>query len=191
MMQTLPELARPDIQIMLTTIRTDAEPWLIRRQEHKWTWALCLLHPSSRGSVTLRSADFHDTPAIRFNMLAEPEDFDTMLRGIAAAQNIAAQPALSHLITGPCDPVVGVAPREEVDSFIRDNTAVTHHPVGTCRIGQDDLAVVDPSLRVRGVQRLRVADASVIPLVPGANTNPAAIMIGERASDLILGRPAG
>ena len=91
-------------------------------------------------------------------------------------------------MTGPCAPGPEAGTRDELEAFVRENAAITHHPVGTCRMGKDDLAVVDPALNVRGTQGLRVADASVIPLVPGANTNPTAIMIGERASDLVLGR---
>ena len=81
---------------MLTTIRSDAEPWLVRRQDHQWTWAICGLHPQSRGSVTLKSPDFRDAPAIHFNMFADQRDMDTMVRGIEAAQRIAAQPALAR-----------------------------------------------------------------------------------------------
>ncbi|AIT82158.1 GMC family oxidoreductase [Novosphingobium pentaromativorans] len=190
LLRTLPELDRPDIQIMLTTIRSDAQPWLLRRQSHKWTWPICLLHPFSRGSVTLKSPDFRDHPAIRFNMFDDPRDMETMIRGIRSAQRIAGQPGLSHLLTGPMAPGPEVATDGELEAFIRQHAEITHHPVGTCRMGQDELAVVDPTLQVSTVSGLRVADASVIPLVPGANTNPAAIMIGERASDLILGRSA-
>ena len=190
LLRTLPGLDRPDIQIMLTTIRADARPWLIRPQSHQWTWPVCLLHPESRGAVTLKSAHFREPPAIRFNMFADRRDMETMLRGIDVAQRIAAQPALSGLVDGPCQPKAGADTREQLERFVRDRAEITHHPVGTCRMGTDTLAVVDPALKVRGTQGLRVADASIIPSIPGANTNPAAIMIGERASDLILAREA-
>jgi len=186
LLRTLPGLDRPDIQIMLTTIRADARPWQLRSQSHQWTWPVCLLHPYSRGSVTLNSKDFRAPPLIRFNMFEDPRDMDAMLRGIKTAQRIAAQPALSDMLEGPCSPSVTVASSEQLECYVREHVEIAHHPVGTCRMGKDHLAVVDPTLKVHGVEGLRVADASVMPLVPGANTNPAAIMIGEKASDLIL-----
>lgn len=188
MLRTLPELKQPDIQIMLTSIRTDAQPWLVRRQPHQWAWAVCALHPHSRGTVTLASPDFRHAPAISFNMFDDRRDLETLVRGVQTAQSIAKQPALSSLITGPVWPTSLTASAPELEDFVRENAGITHHPVGTCRMGTDNLAVVDPALKVRGIEALRVADASIIPLIPGANTNPAAVMIGERASDLILDR---
>ncbi len=157
---------------------------------HAFTFAPVLVTPKSRGRVWLRSADPSDKPRILTNSLTEPEDVAALVAGVKIAREIAA--------TGPLGEVVGreihPGPDADDDAAIEENlrrrVELLYHPVGTCRIGTDDDAVVDPELRVRGVEGLRVIDASVMPIVPGGNTNAPTIMIAERAADLLRGRIA-
>lgn len=157
---------------------------------HAITLAPVLITPKSRGHVRLRSADPEAKPRILTNSLSEPEDLAAMVAGVKRAREIVA--------TGPMRAVTGrelfpgddVQSDAEIEDDVRRRVELLYHPVGTCRIGSGSDAVVDPELRVRGVEGLRVADASVMPLIPGGNTNAAAIMIGERAADLIRGKVA-
>jgi choline dehydrogenase len=183
-------LEQPDVQLMCNPVRMDARIWfpgISKRQEHRITADAVVLHPASRGHVTLKSADPHHPPRIVLNLFAEAADIDTAIRGVAAARAIYRTPPQA-LITGrELRPGPGVNTREEFVSYIRANGGVTQHPVGTCAMGVGREAVVDERLRVRGIDGLRVADASIMPTVPGGNTNAATIMVGEKASDLILG----
>lgn len=185
MLRTRPELERPDIQLVFLPVRLDAKLWhpFGKRQKDVLSVMVMQLHPESRGTVTLRSADPFVKPRIGLNLLSTPGDFADIRGGIAAVRRIFAQPPLSEMIEGE------IAPGADADlnDFIRHNLKITQHPTGTCPMGEDPGAVVDSALRVRGVAGLRVVDASVMPSVPGANINAAVIMIAERASDLIRG----
>lgn len=187
--RTAKDLAQPDVQLMCNPVRMDAKMWfpgIGQRQEHRITSDVVLLHPRSRGRVTLRSADPHDPPRIQLNLLSDPADVDTLVRGIGVARNIYSTAPQSALTGRELRPGAELTSRSDLENYLRDNLAVTQHPVGTCAMGVGQGAVVDPQLRVRGVAGLRVVDASIMPTVPGANTNAACIMIGEKASDLIL-----
>jgi choline dehydrogenase len=185
MLRTRPELARPDIQLVFLPVRLDAKLWhpFGKRQSHVLSVMVMQLHPESRGSVTLRSADPLDKPRVDLNLLSTTADFADIRGGIAAVRRIFAQPPLSDLVEAEISPGAGAA----LDDFIRNSLKITQHPAGTCRMGEDPAAVVDSALRVRGVRGLRVVDASVMPTVPGANINAPVIMVAERASDLIRG----
>ncbi len=189
--RTAPGLEQPDIQIMCNPVRMDAFLWfpgLTRVLAHHFQVGIVLLHPFSRGSVSLRSASPLDPPKVSLNLMASPAEWETMRRGIREARRIYHTPPQSELTGQEITPGDKAQTDAELDDFIRRACSVTQHPVGTCRMGHDEMAVVDPQLRVHGIEGLRVADASIMPTVPGANTNAAAIMIGEKASDLILGR---
>jgi choline dehydrogenase len=147
-----------------------------------------LLHQHSRGRVTLRSAEPADPPRIALNILAEPDDLATLRRGIREARRIYRTPPQAELTGAELTPGADVDSDADLDAFIRRAAGVTQHPVGTCAMGTGPDAVVDPQLRVHGIVGLRVADAAIMPTVPGANTNATAIMIGEKAADLIRGR---
>ncbi|MES2497374.1 MAG: GMC family oxidoreductase N-terminal domain-containing protein [Pseudomonadota bacterium] len=191
MLRTRPELERPDIQLVFLPVRLDAKMWhpLSRnRQEHVLSVMVMQLHPESRGSVGLRSADPFDRPVVDLNLLSTPGDFADIRGGIAATRRVFAQPPLSDLVRTELSPGGDRQDDAALDGFIRDNLKITQHPVGTCRMGDDPASVVDSELRVRGVDGLRVVDASIMPTVPGANINAAVIMVAERASDLIRGR---
>jgi choline dehydrogenase len=189
--RTRPELERPDIQLMCNPVRMDADLWfpgLTRVLDHHFQVGVVLLHPLSRGRVTLRSASPIDPPKIFMNIMADPAEFETMRRGIREARRIYHLGPQGELTGKEITPGADADSDAALDAFIRANCNGTQHPVGTCSMGVGAEAVVDPQLRVIGVEGLRVADASVMPTVPGANTNAAAIMIGEKASDMILGR---
>lgn len=191
LLRSRPELDQPDIQLLCNPISLDARLWfpgLVASTPHCFYVTLCLIQQRSRGRVTLRSADPADAPRIYLNLFSDPEDFATMRRGIEATRTIyrtQPQAALVGRETLPGDDVVS---EKDLNAAISAHVGITHHPVGTCKMGVDEQAVVDPQLRVRGVAGLRVADASVMPTIPGANTMATAIMIGEKAADLILGR---
>jgi choline dehydrogenase len=188
--RTLPDLAQPDIQIMCNPVRMDAKlwwPWL-GRQAHLITADAVVLHPQSRGRVTLRSADAAAKPRIAFNCLAHPDDLATLRRGLRAARHIYSTPPQADLIDAEVSPGAHVTSDADLDAHIRATAGVTQHPVGTCSMAAGPGRVVDAALRVLGVDGLRVVDASIMPTVPGGNTYGAVLMIAERAADLIRGR---
>lgn len=190
LLKTRPEEIRPDIQLLCNPVRFDANLWfpgLVRPKEHSFYITVCLLRAKSRGQVTLRSANPTDAPRIALNLFTAPEDFETMRNGLRAARDIYKMTPQADLIDTETIPGPQVQSDAEIDQAIREFGGITHHPVGTCAMGIGPDAVVDPQLRVRGVQNLRVADASVMPLIPGANTNATTVMIAEKAADLILG----
>jgi choline dehydrogenase-like flavoprotein len=146
----------------------------------------CVLRAKSAGRVTLQSADPLAAPSIDPGYFADPEDLETMVRGFRLSRAIMESPILApyrgrELFTA------GVRTDAEIRDVLRQRSDTIYHPVGTCRMGIGDNAVVDPQLRVRGITGLRVVDASVMPALPGGNTNAPTIMIGEKASDLIRG----
>jgi choline dehydrogenase len=138
------------------------------------------LRPDARGDVRLKSADPLAPPAIRFNFLKTSHDLKSLTAGMRLARKIVNQPALSGYVAGELIPGTDVVTDDEFEAAIRRNGISNLHPVGTCRMGPDERSVVDPRLRVRGV------DASIMPSVPAGNTNAPSIMIGEKASDMIL-----
>lgn len=145
-----------------------------------------MIYPESRGTVRLASTDPFAAPLIDPNYLAEPRDLATLVAGMELVRETLTHPAISsevgrEVLPGSDTDAAGLA------DFVRRNASGVYHPVGTCRTGTDERAVVDPSLRVRGVEGLRVADASIMPSIVGGNTNAAAMMIGERAAELIIG----
>jgi choline dehydrogenase-like flavoprotein len=154
---------------------------------HAFSLAAALLTPRSRGRLRLRSADPDDKPELVGNHLAEPEDVASLVAGFRKLREIVGTEPLAEVRGRELVPGPEVESDPEVEDFLRRETELLYHPVGTCRMGSDERAVVDPELRVRGVDGLRVADASVMPVITGGNTNAPTIMIGERAADLIRG----
>lgn len=184
-----PSLDRPDIQFHALPVSGDVEAR--KKQAERvpgFTMAPCQLRPESRGSVTLASNDPFAAPLIAPNYLTTDGDRQVLLAGMRWARRIAAAQPLAGLIERENVP----GPAANSDAALLDFAAramsTVHHPVGTCRMGSDAHAVVDAELRVRGVERLRVIDASVMPTITSGNTNAPTVMIAERASDLILGR---
>jgi choline dehydrogenase len=189
--RTREELVQPDIQIYFNPVRPDAKPWfpgIVPQQEHRLTSVVCLLQPKSRGWMELRSADPRDKPRITLNLLADRSDIDTLVRSVALVRELYGTDPLAGLVAGELMPGPEIRTAEEIEQWLRETLITTHHSVGTCAMGIGDEAVVDPQLRVRGIEGLRVCDASIMPTVPGGNTNAPSIMVGEKASDLIRGR---
>jgi choline dehydrogenase len=154
-----------------------------------YTLHACHLRPRSRGRVVLASNRAADKPRIEANYLSDDEGFDLkmMLECAKLSRDVFAQPAFDPFRGAPIHPDRNDLDDSELVAYIRAKAETVYHPVGTCRMGGDEHAVVDPALRVRGVEGLRVVDASVMPTLPGGNTNAPTIMIAERAADLIRG----
>jgi choline dehydrogenase-like flavoprotein len=148
------------------------------------------IRPGSRGRVYLTSPDPHVAPAVDPNYLDDPQDLQTLLDGLRIARRILGASAFASLNGVEVLPGAHVTDEQELSEHVRNTAVSVHHPSSTCRMGVDPLAVVDPQLRVHGLEGLRVADASVFPRVVAGNTNAAVVMVAEKASDLILGRGA-
>ncbi|WP_454762629.1 GMC family oxidoreductase [Cupriavidus campinensis] len=190
-LRSRPGLDEPDLQLHFVVGMADDH---MRRVNvgHGYSCHVCVLRPRSRGVVRLASADMRDAPEIDPRYLSDPRDMDDLVAGVRIVRRILAQPPLADFggrelysaglrLDGTDDAAVRAMIRRHADTI--------YHPVGTCRMGMDALAVVDPQLRVRGVEGLRVVDASIMPTLIGGNTNAPAIMIGERAHDLIRYAP--
>lgn len=144
--------------------------------------------PKSRGHVRVRSADPHEHPAILFNYLDRAEDREGFRRCVRLTREIIAQPAFDPYRGDEVAPGPDVQTDDEIDAFVRQTMETTYHPCGSCRMGEDQMAVVDSELKVRGLAGLRVIDSSVFPSEPNANLNAPTIMLAERAADLLRGR---
>ena len=190
-LRSAPDVALPDLQILFTAAPFLAKPYLAPfRQPFEDGFAIrtVLVHPESRGMVKLASANPADAPRITQNFLSTEYDRRALRTSLRMAREIAAQPSLAPFIAAELAPGAGLQTDAELDAFIRGSAITVHHPAGTCRMGRadDDAAVVDSELRVRGVERLRVVDASVMPDLTGGNINGPVLMIAERAADFIL-----
>ncbi len=152
---------------------------------HGYSCHVCLLQPKSRGSLKLASADPLAAPLIDPNFLAERDDMDRLVRGFKIMRRILAQPALAGLRGQELPASAGAQTDAEIEQFIRNFGDTIYHPVGTCRMGNGPLDVVDAQLRVHGIEGLRVVDASIMPRVVSGNTNAPVIMIAEKAADMI------
>ena len=185
-----PGLAEPDLQLHfmpgLSSTHTHMKP---KDLKHGYTCLAYPLRPKSRGHVRLKSADMRDAPLIDPRFLSAEGDMEDMVAAVRAVRRIYAQPALAQaggreLLTADFGP--GDGNDEAIRAYVRAYADSAFHPVGTCKMGVDDMAVVDPELRVHGVEGLRVADASIMPTLIGGNTNAPSIMIGNKAADMIL-----
>ena len=154
---------------------------------HIFYGSVCQLRPESTGEITLRSADPFDSPVIRANYLSSPTDRRIVRQGLRLVREIFAQPAMDPHRGEEIAPGVSVQSDAELDGFIAKNGSTIFHPVGTCRMGVDEGSVVDEALRVRGVEGLRVVDASVMPKLVSSNTHAPTVMIAEKAAEYILG----
>jgi choline dehydrogenase/4-pyridoxate dehydrogenase len=191
--KTRPELAVPDLQFLMRFIPSEAEPWFPGVRKEPRDAFMCrpvLLHPESRGEIRLRSADPRDKVRILQNFLDSEYDRKTLRDGLRLVREIATQKPLDAFRGEEIAPGPAVQSDDEIDAYVRETGWTAHHPLGSCKMGGDGDAgaVVDPELRVRGVEGLRVVDASVIPDMVGGNINAPVIMIAEKASDHIRGR---
>ncbi len=189
-LRTRPELARPDIQLVASSIANDASLWFpfVKPAIHSFTTRVGVLYPESRGWVKLRSANPKDPPRIFFNLFGERADVETMIRGIRLTREIYNAEPHKRLIGEEMTPGAAAKTDAELEAAIRVHGHQRHHPIGSCAMGNTPDSVVDAKLRVHGLQGLRVVDASIMPEEPGGNTNVPTIMIAEKASDMIRGR---
>ncbi|MGA8757696.1 MAG: choline dehydrogenase [Stellaceae bacterium] len=192
--KTRPELELPDIQFLFRAVATKASPYLPPFKPayaDGFSLRAVMLHPESRGEIELASADPRAPVKIRQNFLATEGDRRTIREGLKLVRRICATPPLSDFAAGELVPGSGVQSDEALDAYVRETAATAHHPLGTCKMGRltDPTAVVDPELKVLGVEGLRVVDASVMPDMVGGNINAVVIMIAEKAADLIRGHP--
>jgi choline dehydrogenase len=185
--RTRPELATPDLKMSISVFSAD------RPQDglHPWsgfTIIVYQLRPESRGEITLKSANPQDPPAMRPNYLATETDRRTIIDGLLLGRRVLATPHMRHYIAEEFLPGPAVVTDEQLLEHARNCGGTVFHPTSTCKMGIDPMAVVDPELRVNGIEGLRVVDASVMPTVVSGNTNAATIMIAEKAADLVRQR---
>lgn len=179
-----PGLERPDIQFNFIPGYRETPQRMIGHGRG-YVLTTVLLRPTSRGALTLRDADPGTPPHIDPKLLGTDEDLETLTEGFDAARRIAGAPAMAALRSVERYPGADVRSRDQLRDYVRSNAATIFHPVGTCKMGSDETAVVDSRLRVRGMDGLRVVDASIMPTIVGGNTNAPTIMIAEKAADMI------
>lgn len=191
-LRSRPELEAPDLQIMFGSAAFEAKPWLPGFNEWEDVFSLRPVgsHPESRGTVSLGSPDPRQKPRIDPRYLSSGNDVQTLRDGLRIVREIARQKALDGFRGEELAPGPDCTADRDLDAYIRDTATTVQHACCTCRMGRDELAVVDPELRVRGVERLRVVDASVMPEILSCNIHAAVLAIAERASDLIRGLSA-
>lgn len=183
--KTQPGLDKPDVQLhFVPTFMLDHGRKKI--PEHGMMIHACQLRPHSRGLVTLASNDPLAAPLIQPNYLSSELDMQVMVEAVKIARRVFAAPAFADVLGEELMPGRAVQSDEEIQKFIRQSAESIYHPVGSCKMGLDESAVVDPQLRVNGVEKLRVVDASIMPTLVGGNTNAPTLMIAEKAADFIL-----
>ena len=183
-LKTSADLDRPDIQLHFAIAMVDDHA---RKLHYGYGYSchVCKLRPESRGTVGLHSADPFAAPAIDPNFLSDDRDLETLIKGARMMRQIMDAPALAKFRHSEMFGTETAKTDADWERHIRDRADTIYHPVGTCKMGVDDMAVVDPELRVRGVQGLRVVDASIMPTLVSGNTNAPTIMIAEKAADMI------
>jgi len=180
--------ARPDVQLHFVPAQLD-DHGRNRLPGHGFTVHACVLRPASRGQLTLRSNRATDRPRIQASYLSAPHDMEILLEGIRLSREIVHAVPFAPYLGKEIFPGEGLSTKQELENIVRRKAETIYHPVGTCRMGNDPASVVDPDLRVRGVENLRVVDASIMPRIIGGNTNAPTIMIAEKAAaGLLLGR---
>ena len=182
--RTRSELASPDIKCSISPFSADRPQDGLHRFSG-FTSIAYQLRPESRGEIRLKSPDPSDAPAVHPNYLATETDQRTLVAGLKLIRRILATPPMQSFIEAEFQPGLEVGSDEELLDYARRRGGTVYHPTSTCKMGNDAMAVVNPELRVHGISGLRVADASIMPTVVSGNTNAAAIMIGERAADMV------
>ncbi len=188
-----PDVELPDIQFLFRAVATKAAPYLPPFKPayaDGFSLRAVMLRPESRGEITLASADPRAPVRIRQNFLSTENDRRTIRDGLKLVRRMGVTPPLADFVARELKPGEATQSDDELDAYIRATAATAHHPLGTCKMGPagDPMAVVDPELRVRGIERLRVVDASVMPDMVGGNINAPVIMIAEKVADMIRGR---
>jgi choline dehydrogenase len=179
-------LASPDLQLLFTPASYVLGKALVFEDDPGMTVAVCATRPDSRGEVVAATSNALDPPKITFNYLQRSSDLDVLRSGFETARRILAAPAFQPYDLGETRPGASTLSEADFEAFARAEGSSLFHPVGTCKMGIDDMAVVDARLRVRGVGGLRIVDASIMPFLTTGNTNAPTIMIAEKGSDMIL-----
>jgi len=181
-------LAAPDLLLGWVPMFTEPTPKGPRiARTAGFTCYAHVMRPESKGSIHVTSADARTPPAIRFNFLSAPVDAELTVKAVRIARSVMTAPAMAPFKLTEQAPGRERQSDEDIVAWVKATAETTYHPVGTCKMGVDPMAVVDPKLRVHGIAGLRVADASIMPTLTSGNTNAPAIMIGEKAADLVLG----
>jgi choline dehydrogenase len=183
-LRTTTGLVEPDLQLLFGPAYY-VNHGLSPRPEHCFGFGPTLITPESRGEICLRSANALEPPAIRANYLSTDADMRVIVHGVRLSRQLAHSKAFAAYTGDELHPGANVKSDAEISQFIRNEAETLYHPVGTCKMGSDSMAVVDARLRVRGIERLRVVDASVMPRIIAGNTNAPTIMIAEKAADMI------
>ena len=189
-LRTDPSLSRPDVQFVFQPAKRLTHPKIPFPVGHGYAISPVCLYPKSRGTLRLASPDPAAAPVIDPHLLEEPEDILPLIRALKIARRAFATEAFAEYDGTEVAPGPECQSDEQFDKYIRETGYTVHHPVGTCRMGGNADSVVDPQLKFRGIDGLTIADASVMPSIIGGNTNAPCVMIGERAADFILGKPA-
>ncbi len=177
-------LEAPDLLLGWVAMLTEPGPKI-----SKQSGMTCYAHPmrpESTGHIHITAADPRQPPAINFNFLTAPVDAELTIKAVRIARSIMTAPAMGPLQVEELAPGAALEADDEILDWVKAVAETTYHPVGTCKMGQDDRAVVDERLRVRGIEGLRVADASIKPTLISGNTNAPSIMIGEKAAEMVL-----
>ena len=186
-LRTSDDLDAPDIQLhFLPLLYDDSGRDLKLMSKSGYSCHVCILRPKSVGQMTLKSAEPDTPPRIELNFLDHPDDRKTLVDGIRIARKILAAPAFDDYRGTELKPGPDAQSDEDILARCKESLGLVYHPVGTCKMGQDEMAVVDDSLRVHGLESLRVVDASIMPTLVGGNTNAPVMVIAEKAADLIL-----
>jgi choline dehydrogenase len=180
-----PELQDPDLQLIIRPLLGN-QPQRKIPVGHGFSVHVSLLRPESRGHIELRSASIADKPLLKPNFLSARADVDRLVQGVKVVREIVSAQAMSTYRDEELLPGLATQTDAELEAFVRAHVATTFHPAGTCKMGSDAEAVVDPQLRVHGITGLRVADASVMPSIVSGNTNAPTIMIGEKCAQMVL-----
>jgi len=182
----------PDIEFMFHTVPPQTRLWLpVVRPAYQDAYAIrpTLLHPASRGHIRLRSADPRDPVKIMYNFFSAPEDLPRLREGFKRAREVGEQAAMEDYRALEANPGPKVTTDAQIDAYIRRTAMTAHHPSSTCRMGDDDNSALDPQMRVRGIEGLRVVDASAMPDLVSAHINACVLMMAEKASDIIRQAP--
>ena len=183
---------RPDVQLhMLPLLFDDSGRDLKLMSNPGYSVHVCVLRPKSSGNVTITSADPFAAPEIDYNFFADPDDCKAMVDGIRQARRILAAKAFDDYRGEELHPGADRQSDEQIIEKVKEKVGLVYHPVGTCKMGTDRMAVVDPQFRVHGLEGLRVVDASIMPRLISGNTNAPTIAIAEKAADMILEKAEG
>jgi 4-pyridoxate dehydrogenase len=189
--RTRADIDVPDIEFMFHTVPLSTRLWfpgIVKPYADAYAIRPTLLHPKSRGRVRLRSGDPADAVRIAFDFFSDPDDLPRLREGVKRAREVGAQAPLDAYRGTELSPGPKIGTDDEIDGFIKRFALTAHHPAGTCRMGSDARAVLDPNLCVRGIEALRVCDASAMPDLVSAHINACVLMMGEKCADLILGK---